>query len=207
MATCDRTAAGEDFAQLLPLNDPLDPGASTRDVSYVLNADDELVSVNDAWGDFARSNLGGRAAAAEVLGRKLWDFIAGAETRLLYRDILHRVRRGNTLRFNIRCDAPDRRRLIEVVVAPAAGAAVEFHTRVLWEEAREWQPLLDPRVAHTDEFLHLCAWCKKVQVGDEWLEVEDAVTRLALFDQPALPQLSHGLCPACDAEMQRVLAE
>lgn len=181
--------------------------ASNREVSYTVNADDELVSVNEAWGDFASSNDGAGAAAAAVLGRKLWDFIAGAETQLLYRDILHRVRRGNTVRFSIRCDAPDRRRLIEVVAAPGAGAAVEFHTRVLWEEARERQPLLDPRVAHSDEFLHVCAWCKKVQVGDEWIEVEEAVTRLALFDRPALPWLSHGVCPACDAEMQRVLSE
>ena len=42
----------------------------------------------------------------------------------------------------------------------------------------------------------MCAWCKKADVGG-WVEVEEAVRRLQLFDQARLPRITHGVCPAC----------
>jgi hypothetical protein len=37
------------------------------------------------------------------------------------------------------------------------------------------------------------------------VEVEAAIDALALFDTPTLPQLSHGICPACLGQLEAVI--
>ncbi len=67
-------------------------------------------------------------------------------------------------------------------------------------------PLLYPddagETAQGQSLLVMCSWCKAVKVGDDtWVEVEDAVDRLKLFDFRYLPQISHGVCPSCAADI------
>lgn len=45
----------------------------------------------------------------------------------------------------------------------------------------------------------MCSWCKKVALGGQWHEVEDAVRTLNLFSSHELPRISHGMCPTCAA--------
>ena len=33
--------------------------------------------------------------------------------------------------------------------------------------------------------------------GARWRTLEEAVADMALFDAPALPAITHGICPAC----------
>ncbi len=174
---------------------------SGEDMRYAVNDRDEIVFVNDAWCAFAAANGGERLGPDAVLGRSLWQFIADPTTQRLYHKVLERVRVGHDVRFNFRCDSPDRRRLLAMEVVQVPGGVIEFRTRMLSEEARAWQPLFDPASAHSNEFVYVCAWCKRVDVGGEWVEVEEAVARLELFDRPVLPQLSHGICRSCYAEM------
>lgn len=57
--------------------------------------------------------------------------------------------------------------------------------------------LLDAIVEHGGDPLLMCSWCKQLAVGDAWVEAEEAVTRLGLFDDRHVPGLSHGICPRC----------
>lgn len=181
------------------------PGGSA-DLCYQLNEHDEIAFVNDAWDAFARANGSDGLAAPQVLGRPLWGFITDATTRQLYLDMLKRVRSGSRVRFQFRCDTPSRRRLLEMDVSQVS-SATEFRTRVIWEEEREYQALFEPDRPASDEFLHVCAWCKKVDVGAGWAEVEEAVTTLRLFERPMLPQLTHGICQPCYQKMTAVIEE
>jgi hypothetical protein len=168
----------------------------TGDVVYRINERGEICFVNAAYDAFARANGGERLLGAAVLRRPLWDFVCDPPTRQLYREIIARVRAGTLTRFRLRCDAPDRRRLLEMFVARAADGTVEFRVRTLAEEARPAQALLDPAAPRGD-LLRACGWCKKVRVGSVWVEVEDAVARLRLFEEPAVPALTHGICDEC----------
>jgi hypothetical protein len=38
-----------------------------------------------------------------------------------------------------------------------------------------------------------------------WVEAEEAMDRLDLLDAPALPRLTHGICPACKATLDAAL--
>jgi hypothetical protein len=43
----------------------------------------------------------------------------------------------------------------------------------------------------------MCGWCDRFLVDGEWVEVEEAVARLGLFQLPEMPAISHGVCPDC----------
>jgi hypothetical protein len=172
---------------------------------YDVDGTDEITAVCDSWGPFAEENGSDDLAPENVIGRSLWDFVTDETTQQLYRDILVRVRQGRTIRFPIRCDAPDRRRVLEMRLSPRPEGAVEFRTRTLSETLRSSLPLLEIRAPRGEDMLRICGWCKQVDLDGAWAELEDALPRLRLFERERLPQLTHGICGACLEEVLQVI--
>lgn len=50
------------------------------------------------------------------------------------------------------------------------------------------------RLHELEEFLLICAWCRKVGDRDRWLSLED------YFDSKFATSTSHGICPECAAK-------
>jgi hypothetical protein len=114
--------------------------------------------------------------------------------------LLRRVRgelRSIDLAF--RCDGPALRREMDLrIVSQSSGRLVLFSASLRAEERRdEFQPLLAAYAPRGEETLTMCGWCDRFLVGDEWVEVEEAVARLGLFEMPEMPAISHGVCPDC----------
>jgi len=176
---------------------------ASREIIYQLDRDGRILSVNEAWDDFAQENGGEAVLADRVLGRPLGQYISDPVTRALYEHLVDRARRsGQDVRFRLRCDSPGRRRLLEVRIAPAPDDGVEFRTRVVDSSERDVPVLLDPAAPRGGDFIGMCSWCQRLDVGGRWMEVEDVVRELRLFERPAVPQLSHGICPDCHARMR-----
>jgi PAS fold len=163
-----------------------------------IDSQQRIVFVNQAWTDFALSNEAPRLIPENVLGTLIWKHIADSETRALYNAILDRVaKHSRTIRFPFRCDAPDRRRYMEMVVSPLP-QGIEFTSTLIREEPRPPLPILSSVAPKGDDFIRMCGWCKKVALpGDKWAEVEEAVGVLDLFTDQILPSISHGICPDC----------
>ncbi len=177
------------------------------EIHYRLNDRDEIVFVNQAWNAFASANFGEHLTAPHVLGRPLWGVIMDRTTRALYKDILARVRSGRSVRFLLRCDSPECRRLLEMEVSRGLDDVTDFRVRTLWQKARERQPLLDTDRPHSEELLRVCGWCKKVHAGGRWVEVEEAVSLLGLFVRPLLPDVTHGICEDCHSRIVATISE
>ena len=47
------------------------------------------------------------------------------------------------------------------------------------------------RLSYLESFLHVCAWCRRIEYHDQWLSVE------AHFAQKTGGKVSHGICPEC----------
>jgi hypothetical protein len=172
------------------------PSGRATLVVHRIDADDTIVLVDEAWRRFARAN-GAPSLAGSAEGRSLWDFVAGFEVRELHRILLQRVRSdGRVVEFAFRCDSPTLRRHLRMTIVALPGGHVEFRSRTLREEPRAAVPLLDAGATRTGEWLTMCSWCKRVKL-DDWVEAEDAVDELGLFEQTTLPSISHGACPAC----------
>jgi len=178
------------------------------EISYVIDAKERIVSVSPEWMPFATQNDGPELAPENAKGRSLWDFIEDEPTRELYRHVLERVRSGRAAELILRCDAPDRRRLIEMTVSSQPGGNIEFKTRLLGAKDRPRQPLIAKSTPRSGDRVEVCGWCNRVHAGAEtWLEVEEASQRLHLADAPLLPGVKHVVCPECFAKVTEILAQ
>jgi hypothetical protein len=57
------------------------------------------------------------------------------------------------------------------------------------------------RLYYLEGFLRLCAWCRKINHGEDWLPLEQ------YFATGFAIETSHGICPACLMEQQRKLQD
>ena len=174
---------------------------------YVLDSDDVIAEVSPAFLAFAQENDAPGLTASALIGAPIWNFVAGTPTREIYAACFERVRSTlRTVTLPFRCDSPTCRRIMELTVVPGAEQSIRLSAVLLRAETRLAVPLLDPRIERSGEILEACSFCRRIRIDDAtWLDVEEAVGRLGLFDSPQLPMLSHGVCPACLPELQRRL--
>lgn len=181
----------------------VDTYRSLRTYRYVVDDHNRIVEVDEAWLRFARENDAPHLDREAVVGKSLWDFIADLETRIIYDAILDRVRHAPLcVRLPFRCDSPAVRRFMELEIIPLNPGHVAFNSRLLRREKRPPLHLLQPDRRRADRMLIMCGWCKKIELSAvEWVEAEEGVARLGLFDQPLLPRISHGICPSCNERL------
>jgi len=175
---------------------------------YRIDPTDRLICINENWLAFAQANDAPYLEADEILNRSLWDFVTNLETRHLYEMILAKVRRGEVIRLHYRCDSPECRRFMELIVSRLRDGYVQFDSRILRQEQRDPVDLFAVNMPRAADFLTVCSWCKKVQIAENrWVEVEEAVDRLHLFERTHLPQLTHGMCGICFKDINETVAE
>lgn len=173
-------------------------------LSYEVDGQDRVVRIDGAWDEFASANDAPELVAASVRGTLLWDHVAGDETCQLYQGLFRRVRQMQSPALvPFRCDGPTVRRFLELEIRPGPDQSVSLDSRILREEPRAAAPLLGRSTARSRKMIVACSWCRRVAgPAGEWLEVEDAVSKLDLFDIMPLPQISHGICPNCLAALK-----
>ena len=167
---------------------------------YRIDGNDRIVWVNQPWVTFAQQNGAAESCHPDaVLNQSIWDFIDGIETSHLYDIVLKRIRKTRrSVRLPFRCDAPDKRRYLELLITAAENDAVEFASTLIREEVRDTVVLLEPDISRSEEIIKICSMCKNVEVAEHcWLDIEAAIAALGLFQQKTLPKISHGLCHEC----------
>lgn len=165
---------------------------------YEVDRADRLRDVSPEWVEFAKEN-DAKGLNHSVLGESLWPYVGGEATRHVYQQLFFQVRKdGRERTVPFRCDSPRTRRFMELTIRRIDGGALQVRSVLLREEPRDAVPLLDVSAKRSGELLRMCAWCKKVEVGDEWLEVEEAIAALDLFGAPEVPSISHAMCPECE---------
>jgi hypothetical protein len=193
------------------LNDPAGAAPSADDagkVVYWIDERDEIVFVNAAWDRLAAANDCLELAGKRILSRSLWDFISDATTRQIYREIIARVRKGRRISFRLRCDAPDERLFMRIDASRAAAGAVRFEVVTLAAQPRAPESLLRGRAPEPSErSVLMCGWCKRVKVGSDWRELEEALPDLDVFECDSVPLLTHGICADCEQQMTALIEE
>lgn len=166
-------------------------------MDYWFDAQERIAKVDDSWLEFATANGSAGLTPESVLGLHLSSFICDPPTRHLWAKFLRKAREGNTPRVTLRCDAPDRRRLLELTVTQE-GELTRVTSTLLSEERREPVALLEKGRGERRGALVSCSWCDRLLVPyGVWMEAETAVERMGYFEMPGLPDISYGICPAC----------
>ena len=174
------------------------------DLAYRVDAHSRITFVNDCWDRFARDNGAPELAGAAVIGRPMREFIAGAETWHLYGLLTRHAQRASrpcTLRF--RCDAPHAQRFMHMRIEALDDGQIEFHSHAVEIRPRAALAVL-ARGAERDpsRLLHLCSWCNRGEVERRWMEIDQVVMTLGLFEGQPLPRLTHGVCDECHARVE-----
>ena len=172
--------------------------SDSRVFIHTVDAAGNIVAVNGEWVEFARENGAPELVREAVVGRAIWEFMEGRETRHISRLLLDKVRStGKSLTIPYRCDSPDLKRFMEMEIIPLESGNVEFRSRLLKVEKRDPVLLLDAHAARTEEFLTICSWCRRARIDSMWIELDEAVKKLDLFSSAAPTQLTHGICQDC----------
>lgn len=171
-------------------------------VVYQLDRQDIITAVNKAFWEFAHSNDGDAWLSPDtVLGRPLWDFISGADTADIYRQVLHWVRKtGEPLDFPYRCDSPECRRFLHMTVSPHSHGAIEWRSRV---QRIEMRPCARHPPSDSRSPIFRCSLCNRYKVQQQWLEIEDVLGRGELLNLDKSPGIYHSLCSDCAGELGR----
>lgn len=169
-------------------------------ISYRLDDTNSIEWVNSDWDHFALENGAKHLVNQNVLGTPIWEYIAGTETRHLYKCIFDRIRKNEIeVEFPYRCDSPNIRRYMEMRILPQPNRRLEFKNRIIKEEKGETIPLLDFTISRSHELIRMCSWCKSIETGDGWAPLEEAIAVMQLFDSTRLPEITHGMCSNCAA--------
>lgn len=169
-----------------------------RKFIYRIDENNIIVYVNEEWLEFARENKSAGLTRESVIGTSLWKYINDIETVHIYESLIERVKmNGNPVIVPYRCDSPQRRRFMEMKIYQIPANFIEFQNFILREEPRKLITLIDTAAPRNGKILELCGWCKKVLTPEGWVEIEEAMQLLKLFNIPKLPKISHGICPAC----------
>lgn len=174
---------------------------------YVIDAEDRISGVDEAWVAFARGN-GAPALADAVIGTSLWRHIAEPTTRHLYELIMERVRAlGRAVRVPFRCDAPGLVREMELAISPLDAGALALVVSTLRTRSRAPVPLLDDDVPRTETLVRLCGWCKRLWHDGAWREIEDAMHACDAFTGQPVPGVTHSICAECERGVMELLEQ
>lgn len=178
--------------------------SETAKYRYRVDADDRITWVNESWLAFARENGAADLDQAAVLGRSLWDYVAGGATRRLYDQAHQRVRSsGKPVVLPFRCDSPTVQRHMRLTIARGEDAQLAYECVVVRVAPQDYLVLLDAKHQRSDSFLTMCSCCKRSlleSVG--WLDARAVTERLRLVNVLAAPALRHTLCPECERLLQ-----
>jgi hypothetical protein len=71
---------------------------------------------------------------------------------------------------------------------------------LLWMGSAYKLYLIVSRLSYLESFLHVCAWCRRIQHEDLWLSLEEH------FQQRTSAKVSHGICPKCAERFKKDIA-
>jgi hypothetical protein len=165
---------------------------------YGIDASDTISFVSPEWLRFAQDNQAPELTEPAVVGKPIWQFITGAETRVLYEDLFRGLRaRPSEIIVPFRCDSSTVIRHMSLTLRSRSSGGIECEGRLLQAEVREPIDILSRWVARSDASVPICSLCRRLLVGEDWTEAGVAIVRARLFCTVPVPRLAETVCPTC----------
>ena len=175
--------------------------------TIVLELDDPLTirAVDHEWELRADSFGADTCLGASIIGTPLLRHIAGGTTRQFYEQLFAWVaKHGRPIRLPYRCDAPDRRRQMELQITRLPDGFQCVHTTL------SVTPTYGSHTRYAfggDESIALTPWCSscmRLLWQGQWRDVEAAVHAGLRVGSLAFPVYCT-ICPECSQQVNRLL--
>jgi hypothetical protein len=180
-------------------------------VAFLVAPDGTIIGVGrKGWTAFAREVGGNSPSREEVVGRRLFDMIAGDEVKHAFAALHERAATLATqgLTYEYRCDAPDLERLMKMSISALTSQGrllgVLYQSTLLSAKDRVPLEFLSGASAALEEhrilelpFVTICQFCANVTMqswAGEWVRPTDYYRR----GGDDAVRLSHGICPTCE---------
>ncbi len=162
---------------------------------YELSSQNRIMAVSDNWDPFARGNGGAAALAHAVMGRPIWDFVSGVDTRSYLNALFFAARSAGTrVAVRYRGDSAAERRLYHLLIEPQADGALRL-SHLPIDIARHM--VRAPTAAELAS-QSCCGQCLRWRKGQTWGASE-------AFPGLARAPVDYVVCPQCRAEAQRAI--
>ncbi|WP_072660513.1 hypothetical protein [Mariprofundus micogutta] len=166
---------------------------------YYIDDSDLIVNVSATWESFAAANEGLPECSFSALqGKPILSQFSDAETRMIYSKIFKKVRSAQrVISFLIHCDALDTIRHLEASIIPLPHQFLKVQFKLVNEIKRD--PAIVQKLCNTDDnIITMCSYCGDLKNSKgQWQPIEQEITARDFFQHPALPKISHGICPDC----------
>jgi hypothetical protein len=96
----------------------------------------------------------------------------------------------------MRCDSPDLRRYVRMLVSPAPHDGVLFHSQIMRTEPRRI-PLRAVSLGGDPAVVMRCSMCNFFRVRGVWTDVIDVVEIGLAMDRDMPVVVAYGICPRC----------
>lgn len=190
----------------------------SQNISYWLDSKNIICKVDDTWDTHMdSSSWAERASSDTIIGKHLFDFVCDDVTRMYIATMIESVRViPRTIVRPYRCDSPDRKRYMKMIISPERNGGVCVSHELVREE-----PLPKPVNFKTVSgkeielnsnsypglsgvgYLIRCSICNslKNRKTGSWHEV-DTLTEVNIDTTKPLNVL-YGVCPNCMSELRK----
>lgn len=136
--------------------------------SYSIDLSGRILAVGGMWDDFALANGGARSRAIHVVGRPLWEFVAGTETVRFLKSVFFWARHHRmTLEAAYRCDSPHEARRFRMRILPQANEVLQVeHRSVAYDPIPH-----EMNSEHPARSFPRCSMCCRFRVDDGWTDL------------------------------------
>ena len=166
---------------------------------YELDAENRICDVRGGWNDAVkpdnpRIRADQRAFKEKVLGERLDSYIHDDMTRMLLKTVINSVRyskRPKTMPY--RCDAPDQKHFMEMLIEPLEGGAIRLTHCYLRSEPLDPPVTIEPAEALSEQVSARCSICNRIEWNRVWLEPDEASRR----SRSGHFKVRYTVCPVC----------
>ncbi|NMC67331.1 MAG: hypothetical protein GYA61_03800 [Spirochaetales bacterium] len=154
---------------------------------YLLDKDNNIIDTKNVIYD------------KNLLGLNYFDFADDLTLIKILKDIFKKVREKRKIFITTyRCDNEKNMRLFELEIIPLNNGILKLIHKLIKETNRSIELDLEKR---SSELFYLCAWCNRIKVGDNFIEIDDAVNKLKMLEYNYLPKFSHCMCEECKEKL------
>jgi hypothetical protein len=144
---------------------------------YWLNGQDTIIAVGATWDSFADENEGHAVVSGLVVGRSLWDFIAGDPTRMWLSSILTLARiRNQPVSRPYRCDSATVKRFMNLVISKEGDDTLHLEHTLVRIEPMSSPRRFTPALAAGKKTMQRCSVCNRLNTPTGWTEAENLGT-------------------------------